>query len=238
MKNFFSFFVLFLCTQSSFSQDTSMLVIKAGTNVLETVPQEKLYHYPVFTDAIVHMRNGRLSKGKLNYFALTDEMQFLGPTGDTTTLANEETISFIAIGKDTFFYEKGYLKLVSSYQGIKLAQAQRYQIVDRRKKGGYDQSMPATSMTSITTYTDGNRTVQLSINEDVILKKSGHYYIGDRLNHFTWASKSELNKRFSKSSQAIKNYLKEEKIDYANKEDLEKLTRFLSHFSTEILFND
>lgn len=237
MKKFLVF-ILFLCAYPSFSQDSTKLVIKAGTNVLETVPAEKLYHYPAFTDAIVHFRNGRLSKGKLNYFALTDEMQFIGPVNDTTTLANEETISFIAFGKDTFFYKNGYLKLLASNQGIKLAQSQGYRIVDRRKKGGYDQNMPATSMTSITTYNDGVRSVQLSSSEDIILKKSGHYYIGNKLNHFTLASKSELNKRFSKSNQAIKDYLKNAKIDFLKQEDLEKLMHFLSKFSNELLMND
>lgn len=57
---------------------------------------------------------------------MTETMQFIDPKGDTLALANENTLNFISIGADTFFYNnKGYIEQLTDYTVTKLLLRER-----------------------------------------------------------------------------------------------------------------
>src|SRR5678815_1851635 len=97
-----------------FAQNNTTLIVKAGTSIEESVPTVDLYEYPQFTQGTVFFRDGKVSGGGMNYNRFLDAMQFITAKGDTFTLSNEKNITFINIGKDTFFYDQGYIKLVTN----------------------------------------------------------------------------------------------------------------------------
>ncbi len=67
----------------------------------------------------------------------------------------------------------------------------------------------------------------LVVDEDIVLKKIEQFYLGDNYNHFVLANKKNLLMLFPKEQQRIEAYLKENKINFTNKDDLEKMVRFL-----------
>jgi hypothetical protein len=180
-----------------------------------------------FVDGRVIFRNGVIAASKLNYNLLNGEMQFIAPTGDTLSIANENTINHIEIGNLTFYYDQMYLQLVKAYPKVKLAARQQLKVVDKQKIGAYGQASPASSIDSYRSFSDGVRTYNLDIREDILLSRQTTYYLGDRFNNFLKANKKNLFNMFSKHEKALDKYLKENAPDFTNQEDLLKLITFL-----------
>jgi hypothetical protein len=62
-----------------------------------------------FITGSVYFKDDTRAVAKMNYNRLYDEMLFLDPKGDTLALKDENNIKFIALDKDTFYYNGGYI---------------------------------------------------------------------------------------------------------------------------------
>src|SRR3990170_3843150 len=120
MKTIVLVFAGCLLVTGLFAQQSNKILIKAGEDIASSLAKE-VYLFPDFTTGVVVSKDGSTSKGLLNYNMLNEEMQFIAPKGDTLSLAEEHTIKFIALGKDSFFYDHAYLQLVASNPVVKLA---------------------------------------------------------------------------------------------------------------------
>lgn len=196
---------------------------------MDVLPTADIFFYQHFTSGKVFFRDGTKSEAKLNYNRLVDEMHFIDPKGDTLALADEKNIKYIIIDNDTFYYDGGYVKVLSTGNFVKLAIKQVWMISDTRQIGAYNTTNNSVSIVSHTSYNEGGRLYDLTVNADVILKKVEQYYFGDNYNHFLIADKKNLLKLFAKEEKRIEMHLKENKINFANKDDLEKLVQFLEH---------
>ena len=99
------FFLLVVCFfAKARAQET--YTIKPGENILEVVQLKNLLQYPSFVDGTVVFRDGRVVKSRLNYNYFNAQIQFLNAKGDTLTLADENTIKYITIGKDSFLLRR------------------------------------------------------------------------------------------------------------------------------------
>ena len=78
----------------------------------------------------------------------------------------------------------------------------------------------------------GGRLYDVTVNEDVILKKNEKLYFGDDFNHFVLANKTNLISLFPKDEQRIATFLKENKINFNKRADVEKTTRFVQAIVT------
>ena len=211
------------------AQDSTYVTIKSGTNVRDVLTSAEIYYYPQFTKGEVFFRGGTKATAKMNYSRLFDQMLFINLKGDTLALAEEKTIKFIALGQDTFYYDEGYIRIISDNDLVKLAEKQIWVVADIRKTGTHNTSTSAAGITSVRTFRHGNDVARniLTLNEDIVLRKETHYYIGDEYNNFVRASKKRLLQLFPKDQRSIENYLKENKVDFNKKDDLEKLSQFL-----------
>ena len=88
------------------AQDSTLVTIKAGYKIKDVLTPGDIYHYPQFTNGKVFFRDGAKAAARMNFSRLTDQMLFIDPKGDTLELADEITIKFIAIERDTFFMIK------------------------------------------------------------------------------------------------------------------------------------
>ena len=219
-------FVLAFCSHS-YAQD-SIIVIKAGTSVNESIAVTNLYQYPQFIFGKVFYRSGDSSGGKLNYNKLLDEMHFIDFKGDTLTIANPGTVKFIRVNNDVFYYDDGYMKLVREINGIKLAVKHSLRVSGKNKTGAYNMQSPTSAIDSYGSLFDQRGKYNLVPREDVTLTKKTQYYFGDKYNQFTWALKKNLLRQYSKQSRALNAYLKDNDIDLNKMEDLEKLLAFLA----------
>ena len=169
-----------------------------------------------------------MAEAKLNYNHLVDEIQFIDPKGDTLALANEKTIKLISITNDTFYYGPGYVRLLAANSIVKLAGKKIWAVGDTRKIGAYNTANSSSFITTYSSYTEHGKSFDLTIMEDMDLRKVEHYFFGDKYNAFVLATKKNLLTLFPKQQRQIQTYLKENKIDFNRKEDLEKVVQFLA----------
>ena len=229
MKSLLLVLLAFSCYANIFAQRKTTVTIKAGNNIMDVIPIADIFYYPQFTSGIVFLRDGTKTKVKMNYNRLVDEMHFINSKGDTLALDNEKTVEYIAIGIDTFYYNEGFVRLISTGNVVKLVVKQIWMIKETRQIGAFNSTNNSVSMVSYKSYNEKGRLYDLTVNEDVILTKVENYYVGDKYNHFVIAGKKNILMLFPKEEKRIGTYLKENKINYNSKEDLEKTVQFIEH---------
>src|SRR3989337_2980018 len=205
MKLFFllSAFVLLLNSIVA-AQKRKTYTINPGVKATEIIPNDELFLCPYFTPGTVYFKSGTYSPGLLNYNFLIAEMQFIDPKGDTLSLADEKTIGYITISRDTFYYDGGYLKFIRNCGKFKLAQRQFFVIVNTEKIGAMGIK---TSSSSIVTYTrlPGNyKNNGLIAQQVLILARNDLYYFGDKFNHFKSLNKKNLIEAYPVKEKEIR----------------------------------
>jgi hypothetical protein len=230
MKPLLLLFSVLISSIHLLAQDSIYVTIKQGYKVGEVLTPADMYYYPQFTKGEVFFRTGMKATTKLNYARVYDEMQFIDPRGDTLALGGEKNIKFIAVGKDTFYYAEGYVRVTASDEDVQLAEKQVWVMADIRKAGALNTTTSSVGITSVRSFrNDGEVTRNnLALNEDVVLRKETLYYFGDDYNNFVRASKKGLMQLFPKDERSISFYIKENKVDFNKKDDIEKLFQFLS----------
>jgi len=220
--------IVLVCCFNAHAQD-STIIIKAGTTFNESVSITDQFEYPQFVYGKVFFRHGDSSGGRLNYSRFLDQMQFIDFKGDTLNLANPGTIKFIRINNDLFYYDNGYVKLIKDNNTIKLAAKQTLKVSGRNKIGAYDMASPGSAIDNYASFTIENKNYNLTPRVDITLTKKTQYYFGDKYNHFVLANKKNLLSLYSNKDGAITAYLKENKVDFNNPEDIEKLFQYLTN---------
>ena len=223
--------LIFLIGYSGLSaQDSTLVTIKTGQKVTDVLTYADIYYYPQFIYSKVFFKDGSVADPYMNYNRLYDQMLFISEKGDTLALDDEKNIEFIVNDWDVFYYDGGYLRLITDDSVVKLAEKQVWLVADVRKIGTHNIPKNTVAITSLTTYSDGRdaaKSKDLILNEDILLRKETQYFFGDKYNHFVRAGKKRLLHLFPKEEVSIENYLKENKVNFDKKDDLEKLTLFL-----------
>ena len=223
--------VLSLCVVHSFiivAQKKLVVTVKAGSNIMDVLPSSEIFSYPSFTPATVFFRNGATADARLNYNRVVDEMHFIDPTGDTLAIDSEKQLNYIVINTDSFYYDQGYVRLLSSGGLLKLGIRQRWVTVDTRQFAAYNSNNNSERLFSFATLRQGGRLYDLTVNQDMTLETTESYYFGNSFNHFLFASKASLLSLLPKQQGAIKKYLKENKVRFNNLDDLNKLLQFIN----------
>jgi hypothetical protein len=200
--------------------------IKPGIDVLEIIPSNEVYRYPGFIQGTVVFKDGASSTGRLNYNSLIGEMQFIGPKGDTFSLAEEQTIRHVLVSSDTFYYSEGYIRLIKEGRSVKLGE----KVVFRefvQKPGAYGLSSSTTATNNLA-FILNKRSVDLNISQEIVLVKSISWFIGNKFNDFQPADKKTVLKMFARKKQAVEEYLKNNDMNFNKRDDLIRLTDFLN----------
>ncbi len=211
------------------AQMSSPVRVKAGEDLYEKLAKE-IYLYPSFTKGTIFFRDGKTNQSDFNYNMLNGEIQFIANNGDTLSLANELTIKYVNIAKDSFFYSGGYLQLISGNESAKVAKKQIIKIVDHQKIGAYDQPVSAGSVTSYNSMAGDLKTYKLDVRQDVILAKETSLYIGDKYNNFFRATKKNVLKNFHNRENELNNYLKNNNVNFGKEQDLIDLVAILKNY--------
>jgi hypothetical protein len=214
------------------AQKRKTFKINPGEKVTDVISWEDKFTYPDFIAGTVYLRNETYFPAPLNYNSLYGEMQFIDSRGDTLSLADESTIKWIVIKTDTFYYNKGYLKLVKDYGEIKLAMKQIFSFVNRQKIGGFGEISSA----SIDTYNtvSGSSYFKGLITKDMVtIAKNTVYYIGDSFNNFKELNKKNLLELYAKRETTVQAYLRQHKIDFTDESEIRKMLDAIDSNSTQ-----
>ena len=208
------------------AQTRGQYIVRAGETLDGALPVEAKYVFPVFKKGTVFLRNGTTSTQQLNYNFLLDEMQFLGIKGDTLTIAEPVTISHVVIDSTRFYYQKFYLREVYQAATFKLGVMQMLVQTMEKKYGGYNSTSAISAISSYVSINNRSSVNRLQARKDVYLEKKAVYYLGDQFNLFVKADKKGFLNFFSAKKNELQLHIRENKINFNNLEDLQKLLQF------------
>jgi hypothetical protein len=213
------------------AQDSTIATIKTGETANDVLTLADIYYYTQFTNGTVYFRDGTKTVAKkMNYNRLFDQILFIDEKGDTLAVADEKTIKLIAIDKDTFYFDEGYMRLITNTGIVKLAERQVWEMADVRKIGSHNRPATTYAVTSVNSLTDVTaraKSHDLLINQDILLRKETQYFFGDEYNNFVRAGKKKLLLLFPKEHLRLEKYLKENDVQFNKRDDLEKLAQFI-----------
>ena len=227
MQKFLFLLFILLYSFSISAQSRKSFSVGPGKKIAEEIPITEIYKYAEFKMGEVSLKNGTAANVKLNYNSIFGEMQYIDPkNGDTLSLAAEKNIRFIAVEKDTFYFDEGWLELIGGTPTVRIAKKKLLEITNREKIG----AMGIPGFGAIETYnkfTGSQHMKDLVAMEKLTFTEHVSYYFGDRFNHFSRASKKGLSKLYGESYESIDKWISQNKIDLSNEDDLKKLSVYL-----------
>jgi hypothetical protein len=156
-------------------------------------------------------------------------MQFLA-SGDTMAIANEKNIKYVQIMLDTFYFDNGYLETIAGHDPVIMAVKRYVKLADIKKEGPMGtRSSTSSAQTWGTVIDQGHlKNANLVVQEDLVLSKNADYYIGNTASGFVSYKKSNVLNLYPRQKKAIEEFLKKNKVNFKAKDDLVKLTDFIS----------
>jgi hypothetical protein len=208
-----------------FAQDNTLITVKAGTRILDYFPVKERYRYPDFSDGQLMFKNGKVSSGRFNYNFLSGEMEFL-QSRDTLSIINKKDISLVAVAQDTFFFNNGYIELIFGGP-VKVGLMKNFRLKEIQRKGAFGTTNRNSSLDAYNSVSLTGNFYQLIPNEDWVFQKTEKYYFSTSAKGFVQFNKKNVMEAFPQKEDAIKNYLKSNKIDFDSGKDLLKLADYL-----------
>ncbi len=217
-----SIFLIFSSTLPA--QKNKIVIVKAGTKVIDYFPYGERYRYPEFVPGQVVLKNGNSNNLILNYNILYGEIEFI-QSGDTLYIAKKKEIRFV-VAQDTFFFDKGYIEIISGGQ-LKVGLKQYIKLKDILKKGAYGTTNRGVSIDTYNSVATGGISYDLIPNEDLELQKTLEYYISDLSGGFMLFTKKNAIQLFPGKEDDIKTYIKSNKVDFDSRDDLIRFADYL-----------
>jgi len=216
-------FLLFCFCLSSF-------LLSAQISGVDPVAAQ-FYFYPQFAAGKVHFKDGQKSETKLNYNLALEEIHFINKHGDTLALSNEETLQVVVIGNDSFYFEKGFLKVVESYSSCKLVAKQK-NAAEKKQRGAYGEDLSGASTLNINNIVPTSRaSVKLGSNEGSYGNFEVSYYIMDANNTFIPISKKSVLKQFKKHKNEVETFMNTHSINLNVESDIRKLFAYANNLN-------
>jgi hypothetical protein len=217
-------------TVNIYSQDSLTIFISADQQVSEVLTPKKFYKYRDFKPGRIMFRDGSIADNNFNYNYLNGEIEFIQK--DTLAIAKEQmfNIRVLTVGKDSFYYDKGYLQQVMETPSGRLLKKQLLVVSKREKIGGYNQASQTSAIESYGSFTDnyGVFTPNLKIHENITLTLRTDFYFADRFNTFLLANKRNFLRLFPNKKNQIDRYIKTHPVNFKNVEDLRNLLASLN----------
>ncbi|MEI6050172.1 MAG: hypothetical protein WCS03_14810 [Bacteroidota bacterium] len=207
------------------AQKNDLITVRAGTKVLDYFPVKERYHYQEFTAGQVVFKNGIANTTQLNYNFLLGEIEFI-QSRDTLTITRKKDIRFIVVAQDTFFYDNGYIELVSG-GNIRVGLKQYIKFKEVLKKGAYGVPARNVSIDSYNSMATGGNFYELIPDEDILLQKTMEYYLSTASGGFVPFNRKNVMDQFPQKVDIIKGYLKSYKVNFESGDDLLRLAAFL-----------
>ncbi|MDB5246691.1 MAG: hypothetical protein JWQ40_1085 [Segetibacter sp.] len=218
-------------TQSLVGQDSTRILIPAGSIFSDVVTPAVMFRYKEFKPGRILLKDDVLYQANLNYNLFNAEIMFAVPGGDTMAIDKEKMLNIkrVTIDTDLYVYNKGYLQIVRENKNGTLARRQQYHLVSREKIGGYNFASPQGSIDSYNSFSDrANNRHDLVVRENISLQLKTEYFIGDSYKLFLPVNRKNLEKVFFKKRNEITSYFNEHVVDFKNEKQVTGLFIFLT----------
>jgi hypothetical protein len=232
-KSFFALIPSFICVLNCFAQDSSVVLIPAGTLIADKLPLAKQFKYPEFRSGQVVFKDGSIAPAKLNYSYLSGEVEFIGPANDTLALSDDKTplIKDISIDSSLFCFNKDYFEVIAGNRETgRILKRQVFYEMEREKIGAYGMPAPNSSVQSYGAVgSQASFRNNLVANENLYLKLSVTFFIESKKGEIAPFDKKNLLKVYSSKKAVINDYLDKNPVNFNREEDLKRLFQAINN---------
>lgn len=192
------------------------------------------YVFEEFKDGRLVFKKGDAVLAKFNYDALDERMMFLSDDGTILELANPTEVSFVNIDGHIFEHIKGkifYERI--NYDDLTFYIQWNYKAESKGKSSGYGTTSKTSSISNISTMSKEGKNFQLDVAENYSFKSNNSYYIKIKKDQKRFYSTDSLAKIFKGHEDEIKNYIKDNSIDFDNIDNVKAVVEYCSQFIKE-----
>jgi len=214
-------------------------------NVLPHIPrsmaniqaeQQDAYLFPGFVKGTVYFRNGTKRSALLNYHRLGGQMQFLNPQTDTLLFTGKYLIDYVEIGERRFLLTEKHsdMEVIGGAGRIILAaRIQPGQAGNKLSHSGQHFSASEGNAAHALMVSNNGGNFQWENNA------SGHrwqvktsYFLIDQNRIVHPASRRAFMAVYARDRRQIARYLRENRIDFGNAEDLQRLLGYCNSIAS------
>jgi hypothetical protein len=210
-----------------YAQANRSFKVNPGEKVTSAIPADVIYEYPEFQVGTVQFKNGKAGMARMNYNSLLGEIEFINDKLDTNSLDDAKAMHYLHIAKDTFYYDKVYLKQISNKKEVKLALHRILMLSNRQKIGGFGEINGGSVEVEQKMSSNANPLKTLVANEILTYTENRIWYFGDKYNRFKQASRKNIIDMFGKLKPGLDKFLDDNHLNYFDETDIKKLTAFL-----------
>ena len=210
------------------AQDDKRFTVESGSSIADVLSFSEMFQYPQFMPGMVYYKDGTSKNEIVNYNIVIGEMLFIN-SRDTLVISNSAAISHIKVAEDLFYLIDGCEEKLAGDYKIMLLSKRYVKLLDIKKEGAYGTSNSTAAIDNYTSYNAANNTstYKMKAAQDIVYSFKNDFYFSNSPGSIVIAKESNIIKMFPDKKDAIKQYLKEQKISFNNKEDMIKLTGFL-----------
>jgi hypothetical protein len=224
-KNVIFIFSVLILNISLSAQKNELITVRAGTRVIDYFPLSIRYRYPEFISGKVQFKDGIYSETRLNYNFLMGEMEFI-QVRDTLSIINKKDIRLISVAQDTFYYDNGYMQQIAG-GSFKVGSKEYFKLKEVMNQDSYGISGSGSATNSYGMLPAEGNFYKLVVNKDIVFQKTREYYFTTASGGFVQFSKKNIIRMFPQKEDAIKAYLKSNKVDFDSGTDLLRFSDFL-----------
>lgn len=188
------------------------------------------YLFPAFVKGVVYFRNGTKQDALLNYHCRDGQMQFLNPQSDTLLFTGKYLINYVEIGERRFVLTETHsdMEVIGAAGRTQLAARTQPEVVGNSLSySGQHFSASEGSAAHVQMISNNGGHVQWENNA------SGHrwrvkttYFLIDQNRVVHPASRRAFLHVYGRNRRQLTRYLRENRIDFARAEDLQRLIEF------------
>lgn len=208
--------------------------VPAKTKVSDLVPYSETHLFTEFQLGKIIMTDGTIVQALMNYSFLSEQMELISETNDTSFIKVDRRLKQFDFKHISFIndLELGLIEIINDNVYPKLGRKRYYLVVsvDRVKNIGYASSPNPTISAQTEVWSNKNPYLQdlesQSIQSNRLVEKKAELYFIDKNKRVYEAKRSVLFKIFPRNKREIRDYLKEEKLDFKKEEDMIKLMQY------------
>ena len=226
-KNLLSL-ILMLSVATLFAQEQNVIHHERGEDLQKYLLDSVKFVIPDFQSGIITFHDGNFSRGPVNISTIEQRVYFINTEGEHQVLTNEDQVSRVSIKGRTFIKSKyGYVELLQMAGDVALGAVRRTSFFETEKKGAYGMVSQTTSVTTIGTLQQNGTLYTLGVDQTTPFKFSIIPYLYKNSRVYI-SNKKNFQKCFPDKKEALEQYLKDNRVDFENIDDVTALFEALA----------
>ncbi|MGM9776294.1 MAG: hypothetical protein ACI3ZG_05955 [Candidatus Coprenecus sp.] len=201
--------------------------IRSRDNIIHKLPDSICYMMPQFTKADIVYTSGKQFSAVVNICNVDNSVRFINRDGDTLLMANANSVQYITTPEALYTRINDYfIRNIAMSGKISLGIRNLFRIdVEQTELSGGGIGLPKTSTARTASNLETDYNVDKDVAREVEWEIKSEFILSDSQKRYP-CKRSSFEKLFPSKKKEIKEYVKQNKIDFDKKEDLILLFKF------------